>query len=666
MPNINQIPEIDGLRAVAIILVAFFHAGLPGMTGGFIGVDVFFVISGFLITRLLVDEFTRTGSLDILSFYARRVRRLLPALAVVLVATLAAGALVLNPIGEQQDLAASALATATFVSNIFFWRTQTGYFADHAEQLPLLHMWTLAVEEQFYIFWPLAMLGTGFLARRSGVSSYVLFVAMLVVGSIASLVLSWLITPIKPTMAFYLTPFRGWEFGIGGLLSILFYARVTPAANPLLGSALALFGLAAIIAASVLFNSDTIFPGLAALVPTAGAGSIILGVTLAATSPVARLLRATPLVVIGKLSYSWYLWHWPLLALTRAQTLGDHALSRDVALIIIALGLSAITYRYIEEPVRQLKPWPFAVSSQAVIAGLLILASTAALSGVVWTRADYLLRGDGFLAALKNARSSNSLVPVQCTYFQHPFAGLAPIEECMTGHNGLPILLLWGDSHAHHLVPALVEQARLGRIRLLPFTMGGCKPYVARPNGVATGLAKGYEADCVSFNAQVRSSLPRLKALGATVLVLAARWSVASSWESPNETWDRELSRTVNEIRESGLDILLAADVPDFPRSVPQCLARLNAAICGRPRDQVERDRAEAMVALRRVAQQSDRVLIWDPLAELCDDMRCEAMRNQSILYADTHHLSFEGAQSLSRALSDALDRLVISGQSVH
>ena len=221
MPNISQIPEIDGLRAVAIILVAFFHAGLPGMMGGFIGVDVFFVISGFLITRLLVDEFIRTGSLDILGFYARRVRRLLPALAVVLVATLAAGALVLNPIGEQQDLAASAVATATFVSNIFFWRTQTGYFADHAEQLPLLHMWTLAVEEQFYIFWPLAMLGTGFLARRSGVSSYAILVAMLVVGSIASLVLSWLITPIKPTMAFYLTPFRGWEFGIGGLLSIL-------------------------------------------------------------------------------------------------------------------------------------------------------------------------------------------------------------------------------------------------------------------------------------------------------------------------------------------------------------------------------------------------------------------------------------------------------------
>jgi peptidoglycan/LPS O-acetylase OafA/YrhL len=295
MSNVRQIPEIDGLRAVAILLVALFHAGLPGMTGGYIGVDVFFVISGFLITRLLVDEFMQTGAIDILDFYARRVRRLLPALAVVLVATLAAGALLLTPIGEQQHLAASALATAAFVSNIFFWRTQTGYFAGPAEQLPLLHMWTLAVEEQFYIFWPLAILGTRFLARRSGVSPSAILVAMLALGSMSSLVLSYLITPSRPTMAFYLTPFRAWEFGIGGLLSMLSCTRTTASAKPLLGGALALFGLAAIVGTSVLFDSNTVFPGVMALLPTLGGGGVILGVILAAKSPVARLMRAAPL-----------------------------------------------------------------------------------------------------------------------------------------------------------------------------------------------------------------------------------------------------------------------------------------------------------------------------------------------------------------------------------
>jgi hypothetical protein len=227
----------------------------------------------------------------------------------------------------------------------------------------------------------------------------------------------------------------------------------------------------------------------------------------------------------------------------------------------------------------------------------------------------------------------------------------------MIGDGGLPILLLWGDSHADHLVPALVEQTKLRRMRLLTVTMGGCKPYVAHANEIARGFAR-YEADCLSFNAEVRSSLPKLKALGATAVVLAARWSVPTLWESPKEPWDRELNRTVAEIRASGLNVLLAADVPDFPKSVPECLARLNSAMCGRLRDEVERHRASAMVALRRVAQQFDRVVIWDPLSELCDEMRCEAMRNQSILYADRHHLSFEGAQSLSRAVGEALDRL--------
>jgi hypothetical protein len=459
-------------------------------------------------------------------------------------------------------------------------------------------------------------------------------------------------------MAFYLTPFRAWEFGIGGLLSILSCARIAPSAKPLIGGALAFFGLAAIIAASLLFDSNTVFPGLAALLPTSGAGSVILGVILATGSPVARLMRATPLVVIGKLSYSWYLWHWPLLALTRAQTLGEHSPPRDIALIIIALGLSALTYRFVEQPVRQLKPWPFALSGQAIVAGLLILASTATLSGAVWASANYLLHHDRFLAALKNAQSGNGLVPVQCSYFRHPFAGLAPIEGCMIGHGGSPILVLWGDSHASHLVPALVEQTRLRHMRLLPFTMGGCKPYVFHASGVARGLGRMYEADCLSFNAEVRSSLPKLKALGATVVVLAARWSVPS-WESPKEPWDRELGRTVGEIRAADLDVVLAADVPDFPRSVPECLVRINSDMCGRRRDEVERDRASAIFALRRIAHQYDHVVVWDPLDDLCDETRCEAMRDQSILYADRHHLSYEGALSLSRAVGEALDRLM-------
>jgi hypothetical protein len=221
------------------------------------------------------------------------------------------------------------------------------------------------------------------------------------------------------------------------------------------------------------------------------------------------------------------------------------------------------------------------------------------------------------------------------------------------------MLVLWGDSHADHLVPALIEQTRLRNMRLLPLTMGGCKPYVSRGNGIKQGSARGYQADCVSFNAEVRSSLAKLKVSRAAVVVLAARWSVPSLWESQQDPWIRELSTTVGEIRAADLDVVLTADVPDFPRSVPQCLARLNVELCGRRRTEVERDRATAMLALRRIAQHFDRVVVWDPLDDLCDEIRCEAMRDQRVLYADKHHLSQEGALSLSGAIGRALDRLI-------
>jgi hypothetical protein len=252
-------------------------------------------------------------------------------------------------------------------------------------------------------------------------------------------------------------------------------------------------------------------------------------------------------------------------------------------------------------------------------------------------------------------------VPLECGCFRHPFVGLASFEGCTIGQEGSPILLLWGDSHADHLEPALVEQTKLRHMRLLPITMGGCKPYVSHANRNVRGLARGYEADCLHFDAEVRSSLPKLQAMRAAVVMLAARWSVPSLWESPGEPWNQELSKTIGELRAGGLDVVLAADVPDFPRSVPECLARLKSGMCGRRRDEVERDRAPAMFALRRIARHFDRVVIWDPLDELCDTERCEPMRDQRILYADSHHLSYEGALSLSKGIGEALDRLTPS-----
>jgi peptidoglycan/LPS O-acetylase OafA/YrhL len=659
VPQFKQIPGIDGLRAIAILSVVLFHAGIPGLAGGYVGVDVFFVISGFLITRLLVSEVIQTGTIDILNFYAGRVRRLLPALALVLLVTIAAGAIVLSPIGEQQDLAASALATVTFLSNVFFWRTQTGYFAGPADQLPLLHTWTLAVEEQFYIFWPVAILAATVLARRLGTSLWMLLVPFVLAGGLSSFLLSWLITPTRETMAFYLTPFRAWELGIGGLLSIYWtYQGVNPAAH-LVGSALGFLGLAAILAASVLFDLNTVFPGIAAGLPAVGAGSVILGVMLATESPVARLLSATPLVFVGKLSYSWYLWHWPLLATARAWSLGGHSLWRDLGLVLVGLVLSAATYCFVEQPVREKKPWPFALRGQAIAAGLLILLLGGVLSSALWISANAASHHDEFLAALKEAKSKTTPILPKCTNFQHPFGSLAPMEECIIGNAGHKLLVLWGDSHAYHLIPALVQQTTLRGMRLLPRTMGGCKPYILSPNDVKeSGINRLYEADCVRFNNEVHSSLAELKNSTHPVVMLAARWVVPSVWERSGQNWSKELAGLVGELRATGLDVVMAADVPEFAKSVPQCLARLNEDLCSRGRDEVDRERAVALSNLRRIAEQFDHVVLWDPIDELCTQSRCKVIQGSTVLYSDEQHLSELGALRLSRSIGQALDTL--------
>ena len=374
----HYIAAVDGLRAVAIVPVVCFHVGLPGFTGGFVGVDIFFVISGFLITRLLHQEACRSGTIDILGFYARRVRRLLPALLVVLSATLVAGAIFLTVVGEQQDLNRSAVATTAFASNIYFWRTQTGYFAGPSDQLPLLHMWTLAVEEQFYIVWPLAMLAAVAVVRRFKLSLDNTLIGLLLAGSVVSLVGCLLITPIRPTAAFYLTPFRAWEFGIGGLIALMpsLSGRFLRIAQ-----VLSLAGAAAIAASVYYFDSETKFPGIAALLPTLGAAAIIFTAPLPCA--VSQALSLRPLVTIGRWSYSWYLWHWPMLAIARSIDLGERGTLRDLTIAIVALIFSAATYRWVEEPIRRQRPWPFSRDSKTVFAGATILVSLALLAGAV-------------------------------------------------------------------------------------------------------------------------------------------------------------------------------------------------------------------------------------------------------------------------------------------
>jgi peptidoglycan/LPS O-acetylase OafA/YrhL len=345
--NTRYFADIDGLRAVAVIGVVAYHAGISAVPGGFTGVDVFFVISGFLITRLLLGDLESSGQISLTNFYVRRIRRLLPSLATVLSVTLVLGFFALPLLGERQGLAKSALSSLVFVANHHFLTTTGGYFDRPAELQPLLHLWSLSVEEQFYVVWPLMLIGiAAFLGGLSRQRAVRIAIGVLTVASFAANV--WMVRT-NPQIAFYTAPTRAWELGLGALIATLPLNRVTDQGGSadsslkFLLAALAIGGLTMVAMSYGYVTSGGTFPGYAALLPTIGTSLLIFAHTQYPGLPTARLLAFAPLVFIGKLSYAWYLWHWPLFAFARINRLAEPNLAQDLALATLAFMLAWVS-----------------------------------------------------------------------------------------------------------------------------------------------------------------------------------------------------------------------------------------------------------------------------------------------------------------------------------
>ncbi|MFG1393934.1 acyltransferase family protein [Xanthobacter agilis] len=333
-------PDIDGLRAVAVGSVVLFHGGFSLFGGGFVGVDVFFVISGFLITSIIADDLER-GRFSLVDFYDRRIRRILPALFLVLFTTVAIGAFILLPT-QMENLAGSLIPATLFYANIHFMGLES-YFAPAAEELPLLHLWSLAVEEQFYIVFPLLL----FVLMRVGGRR--LAVIGLFAVALVSLVIAQVELQEAPRRAFFLLSSRAWELLVGALIALAPLPKVPPKVAAGLGA----LGLGALLIPVFLYNRNTSFPGVAALPPVLGAALLIYSGRHAARGPAARLLALPGLVYVGRISYSLYLWHWPLLAF--AFIYRGRALTPLLAagIILLAVALSALSLRYVEAPLRR-------------------------------------------------------------------------------------------------------------------------------------------------------------------------------------------------------------------------------------------------------------------------------------------------------------------------
>jgi peptidoglycan/LPS O-acetylase OafA/YrhL len=501
--------DIDGLRAVSILLVVAYHAQPWLVRGGFIGVDIFFVISGFLITRIILSE-AKAGTFSSLAFYARRVRRIFPALIVVLATTYLIGWIVLLPDGFAL-LGKSTAAGVAFVSNLF-QLNQTGYFAPDAAENPLLHLWSLGIEEQFYIFWPLLLvLLLGSKYRRIRIAAI----------AAASFGLSLLIFLGLKEWSFYSPLPRAWELLAGGLLASSQVEGVARQSSPLRENLLSAAGLAAIIGAAAALNKESLFPGAWALLPVLGAVLIII----APNSTVNRvLLSSRAMVAIGLISYPLYLWHWPLLSYLGIIRNGVPNAIEIWAVVIVAFILAWLTYRFVEIPLRR-QPKAVAGLSFALLAVGLAGIATAANSG-------FPLRFPAEIRAIAMlAPQSNDGFGDKC-FLEGPGARLD--ANCIE-QGDKPLLFLWGDSTAAALYPGLKRAEEPVPFRLARFAVPGCAPILAASvscdgnNDLVFGFVKSSRPDIVLLHAmwdrthnldRLAATIEQLKALKIPRIVI--------------------------------------------------------------------------------------------------------------------------------------------------
>jgi peptidoglycan/LPS O-acetylase OafA/YrhL len=457
--------DIDGLRAIAVLPVVAYHISPRLVPGGFIGVDIFFVISGFLITQLLIRDIER-GKFSIASFYDRRIRRIFPALLLVLLTTYVLGAIYCLP-AEMVDLSKSIVAAVLSVSNFFFWMG-SGYFDAPAISKPLVHTWSLAVEEQFYIFWPIFL----FLGHRYFKPK--LLWAMLAVAA-ASFALSVAGVFAFPNATFYLPFTRIWELAAGGCLA---YGGLPAPLSTFWRNAAGLCGMALIAGSVFLINSDLPFPGPLALPPCAGAFLIILS-GRDGQSLVGRLLSLPPLVFVGLISYSLYLWHWPIISFQKDYTFLFSGMSEMMSkLVVIAVSFVAgiLSWRFVEQPFRKgpLRPSNRVLRQEALGAVVLILG----LAAVAWYSAGFPSRYSPRELEIARYLQYDAVAMFRANrcFFSAPGIEWSFSPECLTLSKTKPNYLLLGDSHAAELHAAF--SATFDKINFLQATATGCFPTV--------------------------------------------------------------------------------------------------------------------------------------------------------------------------------------------
>ena len=644
-------PDIEGLRGVAVLLVVGCHCGISWLPGGFVGVDVFVVLSGYLISGLLVAEHRATSRVDLPEFYARRARRLVPACALVLVATAVMAATVLSP----QELAytgSAGRAAALYLSNVFFDRSASDYFAPSVEANPLLHTWSLGVEEQFYLVWPSLFLLAG---RGPRGSRRLLFT--LIALSALSFTFCIYATRLAPTVAFYELPARAWEFAVGGLLALL---PATPAAaDPRRAIIAGVLGIATIVGAGVWIEGGAGFPGWIALVPAAGTIATLYAGSRAPGRGISLALSNGLMQFLGSRSYSWYLWHWPFIVFARA-VVPAIGVGGKVVVALASLLAATLTCRFVEQPFRHsahLRARP----------GLSLRLAAGAILLTVGTSWVLLLHGrqlalDSRLESISAATGDVADLSQSDCMTQ----GLSTdVRTCAFGAPGaVHTLILFGDSHAIQWFNPLRTATRNEAWGLTTVLKPGCPAGDFNPHP-ASAASEACTAWRVSAIEQIRAIHPSAVLLADYTGEILRGFGTEKPM--PADELRSGLRRTLASLASLGAPIIVLRDTPLPPFDVAACVARNLAHQLSAPATCAFAASAAlngSAFAAQQAAAAGLRNIYFLDLSDLfCPGPSCPAMQHGLLVYRDDNHLTGRFSESLAPSVQMRLFALLRSAQ---
>ena len=707
-------PDIEGLRAIAVLAVVLFHAGVVALPGGFIGVDVFFVISGFLITGMLWRETGATGTVSLRRFWGARARRLLPASVLVGVVTIIASAWLLPPL-QAKTVGIEAVTSALYVSNYWFAFTGVNYFGKESllAPSPFQHYWSLGVEEQFYLLWPLLILLVAWLVRRfrknrdgSGPASPTPYLVVLSLVAAGSFLLSLALTYVMPPVAYFSLPTRAWQLGMGGIVALtaVHWRRLSSVPATVLGWA----GLAMLLAACVWIDGQDPYPGLAATMPTVGAALVIGAGCAAAPRGAGLLLGTAPMRAIGRVSYSWYLWHWPVLVLVPVS-LGHRMNGFQTTVAVgVSLLLAVFTLRFVENPVRfagVLKNSPrnslvmggattavAAATGVAVMLGVqtpigrgpaavpLTVNVPPVAAGSPFSAYDDAVRSafdqvqaavvagltlpevpanltpalDGQGAEISSMQSGGCLRVVPFDSSPHP--------DCLTGDPDAPVTVaLVGDSQAAMYNPAFEALTAERNWRLLRMAKVACTVFDLPSSPHFDEMAEAFSR-CAHWRDGVRERL-RTARPDLVVFSSARAYSDAgmgiwgqSGFDNFGESWVRELSLFTREMRDQGTQVLVIGPTPGSPTLVPLCLSGHmdDPTACAFDRPSWASPQG---IAKERAAVEGNGGQYIDTLPLFCTDTRCPVIIGNAMVFYDSGHLSREYSLALAPVMGALADR---------